>query len=191
MYESATEHVSIRCTPAAKARWTALARRHRSAGLALAHLLEAEEAARHLRPPELPEDARRAVETLASVEGRPVGLVLGELVAQLAPQIRHLAATRAAAALRPLSAPPEVEAVPVPPPAPRGPEEPPGAGQGSDPLAQLRAWMEARDMSAGALARDLGVNKSTVGRWLSGKTQPRRIEHLQAIEGLTGISFAG
>jgi transcriptional regulator with XRE-family HTH domain len=54
--------------------------------------------------------------------------------------------------------------------------------------AQLRAlaasWLNGlvRDRSQAELSRELGVNRNTIARWLSGKTEPRLPELLRLIE---------
>lgn len=49
---------------------------------------------------------------------------------------------------------------------------------------QVVAWLNKKGESQDWLAKELGVARSVLWRWLSGKRQPR-INHIDAIEKLT------
>ena len=59
--------------------------------------------------------------------------------------------------------------------------------RGSTPRALLTSWLNAlvRDRPQAELARQLGVNRNTVARWLSGATEPRLPQLLALVEGTT------
>jgi len=52
---------------------------------------------------------------------------------------------------------------------------------------QLRAYLEALDITAAQLARKSGVNKSVLSDWLTG-VKPRDIEHVQKVAAALGTT---
>jgi transcriptional regulator with XRE-family HTH domain len=59
--------------------------------------------------------------------------------------------------------------------------------RGATPRALVTSWLNAlvRDRSQAELARQLGVNRNTVARWLSGDTEPRLPQLLALVEATT------
>jgi transcriptional regulator with XRE-family HTH domain len=59
--------------------------------------------------------------------------------------------------------------------------------RGSTPRALVSSWLNAlvRDRSQAELARQLGMNRNTVARWLSGDTEPRLPQLLALLEATT------
>jgi transcriptional regulator with XRE-family HTH domain len=58
------------------------------------------------------------------------------------------------------------------------------ACRGATPRALVTSWLNAlvRDRSQAELARQLGVNRNTVARWLAGETEPRLPQLLALVE---------
>lgn len=59
--------------------------------------------------------------------------------------------------------------------------------RGTSPRALLTSWLSAlvRDRSHAELARQLGVNRNTIARWLAGETEPRVPQLLALVQATT------